>query len=113
MGAYGVAGDPAGMRRLAAVLRREADLAGLAGGQIAKAVQAMVFEGPAADRFKGQIGWAQMERQGLVTRLHDLADRLLRAAAEVEAEQERARLRELERERAEQAERAAQAAARR
>lgn len=97
MGAYGVVGDPAGMRRLAAVLRREAGLAAYAGGRVSRAVEGMVYEGPAAQRFRADVGWAQFERQGLVARMNDLADRLLRAAAEVELLQEQARLLELER----------------
>jgi uncharacterized protein YukE len=105
VGAYGIAGDPAGMRALAAYLRTRAGGLGLLGSRIAGNVNGMIYQGPAASAFKGDIGQWQFAAGATRYRLEHLADLLTHEAARVEALQEEAR-REHERREREARERA-------
>ena len=87
MGAYGIPGDPAGMRALAAYLRGQAEFLGSAADAVVGPVRGMEFEGPAANAFRQRMGTLQSAIDADVARLDDVASRLLRAAAEVEAAQ--------------------------
>lgn len=111
MGAYGIPGDPAGMRALAAYLRGQADFLGSVANSVVGPVRGMEFEGPAATAFRGRMGTLQFAIDADVSKLNDVAGRLLRAAAEVEAAQAEAARQERLREEAE-ARRARPAAAR-
>lgn len=106
MGAYGIPGDPAGMRALAATVRAQVDGHGVLGSRIAANVGGMVFLGPAASTFKGDIGEWQFAGAGTRYRLERVAELLVREAASVEAQQAEAR-REAERREREERERTA------
>ena len=101
MGAYGIPGDPEGMRALAAYLRGQADFLGSAANAVVGPVRGMEFEGPAANAFRQRMGSLQFAIDADVSQLNDVAGRLLRAAAEVEAAQAEAARQERLREEAE------------
>jgi hypothetical protein len=82
-----VVGDPAGMRALATALRTAAaDFASI-GSSIASLVNGLDFEGPAARRIRGRVHDRTSVIETAARGLNDLADLLMRAAAEVEAAQ--------------------------
>jgi hypothetical protein len=101
MGAYGIPGDPAGMRALAAYLRGQADFLASAASAVVGSVRGMEFEGPAASAFRQRIGSLRSAIDADVSQLNDVAGRLLRAAADVEAAQAEAARQERLREEAE------------
>ena len=107
MGAYGIPGDPAGMRALAATLRVHA--AGIASLEswLAGELAGMVFEGPAAERFWAEAESGARRRVQYAVRLLDVANLLESSAAEVEAAQREAARRIEEQRQAELAERRA------
>jgi hypothetical protein len=90
-----VLGDPGAMQAAAAGLRLRADQVLDTARRTSDAVSNAVYSGPAADRFRA-AGSARHERLvGAAYQLHDLADTLMRSAAEVaeaQAEAERAAL---------------------
>jgi hypothetical protein len=86
-----VAGDPAGMRALAANLRAVAESIEPDDGALRTVVDVMTFRGPAAVRVRGRVDGAT--GGPALGELHRTADLLVRAAAQVEdAQAERARL---------------------
>ena len=91
MGAYGIPGDPEGMRALARRLREEAAGMALLGARLDRTVDGMrYFAGPLARRVRGELGRWQLERMGYESGLVRMADRLVLEAARVEAEQREA-----------------------
>ena len=108
-----IPGDPAGMRALAGELRGRAGVVAAVSGTLARRVEATLFVGPAAERFRERIAASGERCRALSERLLAVSSLLESAATEVEAaqrERER-RLAELRREAAERAARAAQAVA--
>jgi uncharacterized protein YukE len=82
-----VVGDPAGMRALAHALRAAAsDFAAIA-RMTSSVVTGLPFEGPAAKRIRARVHDRTAATEAVARALHDLADFLLRAAAQVEAAQ--------------------------
>ena len=98
MGLHGVPGDPAGMRALAGLLRGQAAVVAGAARGVEQAVKGIVFEGPAADRFRRELALWQFGPAAVTGELERLAALLERGAASVEAAQEEA-ARRAERER--------------
>lgn len=99
MGAYGVVGDPAGMRALAAVLRAYANDAGGRQAELAGLLAGITFVGPAGEAFRGRRNASGKRVRGAADQLTDAANLLVHAASDVEAEIERARREEERRER--------------
>jgi uncharacterized protein YukE len=87
MGAYGIAGDPAGMRALASYLSAIADTLGSQASSLSGPVAGMTFEGPAATDFRARMQTWQKYAAAEVQELHDLAARLRAAAGAVEDQQ--------------------------
>jgi uncharacterized protein YukE len=75
------------MRALAAAVRGWAGVVGDESGRAAAAVGAMPFEGPAAERLRQAASDWRAASQGVAHALDELANELLRAAAQVELEQ--------------------------
>lgn len=96
MGAYGIPGDPAGMRALAAYLSGIADTLGSRASSLTAPVAGMRFEGPAARQFRERMRAWESTAVEETQELQDLARRLRNAADWVEAEQNLAHRRELE-----------------
>jgi uncharacterized protein YukE len=96
MGAYGIAGDPAGMRALAGYLTGIADTLGGRSSSLSGPVACMTFEGPAATAFRGRMADWQQAAVGEAGKLQDLAGRLRTAADTVEREQHAAERRAFE-----------------
>jgi uncharacterized protein YukE len=90
-----VVGDPAGMRALASSLRSAADRISQIDADIAGAVGAMTFQGPAGDRFRTRSEGSGRVATRCAERLQGLAATLERSATEVEQAQAE-RLRRLE-----------------
>jgi uncharacterized protein YukE len=82
-----VTGDPAAMRSSAARLRLRAETVATAAAQVANRVDGMVYAGPAADRFRLEMSDQHMRVQRAAGRFIELADTLVRTAAQVEAAQ--------------------------
>jgi uncharacterized protein YukE len=108
VGAYGIPGDPAGMRALAANLRAQSAVVAVGSTRVDRSVDAIDYQGPAATRFRGTIGMWQFASAGLRSELEHLAALLEHEAARVAALQEQAR-REHERREREAREQAAKA----
>jgi uncharacterized protein YukE len=86
-----VTGDPVAMREAAARLRMRAERLASIAGTIGNQVSTMVYAGPGADRFRtATVGQNQRMLQ-VSARLHDLADSVMRSAAQVEDAQAQAR----------------------
>jgi hypothetical protein len=86
MGAFGVHGDPAGMRQLAAQCRARADSLMQAVGQAERSVRSMHFDAPAATRLRQQLAEETAASRADAHALMGLADRLVQGAAGVERE---------------------------
>lgn len=82
-----VAGDPGGMRALAASLRRAAGQIEQVVASASAAVASTTFEGPAGDRFRQRETAGERSITSAATVLSGLAGTLERVAAEVEREQ--------------------------
>ena len=80
-------GDPAGMRDLAAQLRAEADRLGSLSDSVNGVAANTDFVGPAADRFRDDVGGSQQTLAVHAAELLDLAAALEASASEVEAAQ--------------------------
>ena len=80
-------GDPAGMRNLAAVLRREASGVDARAEAAARRVSGLRFRGPKAERFRDAVAEARGDSRRIADSLIQVADSLARAAAVVEADQ--------------------------
>jgi hypothetical protein len=86
MSAYGVIGNPAGMRAFAARCRAEADTLTHASSVAQHALGSMHFEAPAADRLRNQIAGEVQNQRAAAQSLYSLADLLLTGATSVERE---------------------------
>jgi uncharacterized protein YukE len=86
--------NPEAMRSEAAALRSEADSLISLSRQIQARVDGMVFEGPAATRFREALAGEGRKVDLAAVELGDLADYVVRAAVRVEAELEEERRRE-------------------
>jgi hypothetical protein len=106
-----VPGDPAGMRRLAGQLRGDASSITAVAGRISSAVGSMTFEGPAADRLRGDSRIATTGIADNSERLTSVARMLDESAEEVERLQRERLERMAEMNRRLEAERAAAAGA--
>lgn len=82
-------GDSDGMRAKAASLRRQAATVSSTGRSVVNAIAGMQYRGPAATRFRAQMGWWQFGSASLVAQLNDIAQLLASAAAELDAERDR------------------------
>lgn len=78
--------DAMGMRHAASELRVRADRVGAVVARLEARVPSMVFAGPAADRFRGQIAAEQARLREVMRILDEAADALMRGAAAVEAD---------------------------
>jgi uncharacterized protein YukE len=102
VGAYGIPGDPAGMRALAQLVRAQAYAVDGVGRRVHGKLSPMVYSGPAASRCRANVNQWEQGRASVERALDELAFALEAEAARVEEEQRQARL---EQERREQAER--------
>lgn len=90
---YLASGDPAGMRAAAAQLRLRAETLGQVTSNVDTDVAALVYVGPAADRFREAIATSSANLQAVSARMVNVADTLTRQAAILEEQQlEAARL---------------------
>jgi len=96
MGAYGITGDPVGMRALAAFLRSQAAITVQGSTRVDRGLDAIDYQGPAATRLKGDLGSWQFMSAGMRSEYEHTAALLEHEAARVQALQEEAR-REAER----------------
>jgi uncharacterized protein YukE len=87
-------GDPAMMRSEAYALRNQAEALASLAQQLQGRVEAMTFEGPAADRFRAAMTERYQDSLRLANELQDLSDYVFRAAARVEAQIEEFRRQE-------------------
>lgn len=86
MGAYGVIGDPAGMRQLAAQCRAHAAQLSELAARAEQTVNGMRFEAPAANRIRERVRHQSAGRRADAQALSALADRLAQGASRVERE---------------------------
>lgn len=82
-----IPGDPAGMRAKAAELRARAEGVSVWADRLAGQVGRMEYQGPAANRLRDRMSGWQQGVKSAAGELAELADVLLRSAAEVEARQ--------------------------
>ena len=80
-------GDPAGMRALAARLRRLAESIDTHAQDASSDARHVLFEGPAGERFKGDVADNSGDARRAADALISVSQTLLRAATEVEAQQ--------------------------
>ncbi|MEA2297522.1 MAG: hypothetical protein QOF77_458 [Solirubrobacteraceae bacterium] len=80
-------GDPAAIRSHAARLRADADAIIAKSRRVMDAVHTTRYEGPAADRWRQTMGECERDAITAAAELMALADRLLGAAGQVEAQQ--------------------------
>ena len=80
-------GDPAGMRNLAALLRREASGIDARADTAAQRVSGLSFRGPKAERFRDSVAETRGDSRRIADALVQVADSLAHAAAVVEADQ--------------------------
>jgi uncharacterized protein YukE len=80
-------GDPSAIRTHAARLRADADALVGKSRRVMNDVHSTRFEGPAADRWRQAMEACQGDAQTAANELIGLADRLVHAAAQVEAQQ--------------------------
>lgn len=78
-------GSPDVMRALAARLRSNAETIASAGRGVGSRLRSMTFEGPAADRFHDRLMATRKQTEAVAADANELANSLLRAAAEAEA----------------------------
>jgi uncharacterized protein YukE len=79
-------GDPAAMRSEAYALRAQAEALASLAQQLQGRIEALTFEGPAADRFRSAMTERHHEALRLAGELQDLSDYVFRAAARVEGQ---------------------------
>jgi uncharacterized protein YukE len=79
-------GDAAGMRAYAALLRKEAEAIAARAAWLARRVDRMTFEGPAAATFRQSMLDARRSAERAAADLKDSANQLLSGAARVETD---------------------------
>ena len=79
-------GDPAGMRAYAALLRKEAEAVASRAAWLARRVDRMAFEGPAASDFRQSMLDARRSAERAAADLKDVANQVLSVAARVETD---------------------------
>lgn len=92
MGEYGVPGDPAGMRKLASALRRDAQQLQDGRRKVISAFSKHDSSGPIINSYKRRLGPATDRLKPLAERLLHLASELESAANQVERDVAAARL---------------------
>lgn len=80
-------GDPAAMRGAASALRLRAEQIHDAAQRIGQAADVAVYSGPAADRLRAATTDRRARLAGAAGRVQEVADLLVRSAAEVEEAQ--------------------------
>jgi uncharacterized protein YukE len=80
------AGDPAAMRAYAGLLRKEAEAIAARAAWLARRVDRMTFEGPAAAVFRQSMLDARRSAEHAAADLKDVANQLLSGAARVETD---------------------------
>ena len=80
-------GDPGGMRAMAARLRAEADRVESRAGSVVARVGDLQFRGPKAERFRDAISGSSGHAARISSVLVSASETLLRAAVDVEAQQ--------------------------
>jgi len=80
-------GDPDGLRRLATQVRGLVDAANSAGRSEAAVPASMTFQGPAADRFRANVGEVSESLFVAGRRLDSVADSLVAEAGKIERAQ--------------------------
>lgn len=77
-------GDPRAMRALAATLRKDSEAVAARAAWLARRVDRMKFEGPAADALRQDMIRARIDADRTAMELKEIANRLLSGAARVE-----------------------------
>ena len=72
------------MRALAATLRKDSEAAAARAAWLARRVDRMKFEGPAADEFRQDMIRVRIDAERIAAELKEIANRLLSGAARVE-----------------------------
>ena len=80
-------GDPAAMLAAAARLRMRAERIDAVSASLGSRVAAMVYAGPAADRFRSSMTDRNGRARTVAAQLYELADTLTRAAGQLETAQ--------------------------
>ena len=77
-------GDPRAMRALATSLRKDSEVVAARAAWLARRVDRMKFEGPAADDLRQDMLRARIDADKIAAELKEIANRLLSGAARVE-----------------------------
>lgn len=79
-----VTGDPKAMRALAAALRKDSEAVAARAAWLARRIDRMKFEGPAADAMRQDMIRTRIDAERIAAELKEIANRLLSGAARVE-----------------------------